>query len=201
MPKRARSVLWVCLIMAGYVFLLAGCGRKSAKEPGMVFEKNGSIRVTNVENFSAPYYSEKELEQIIDEGIAAYDGEIKKESLSVDHQTAYLTMTYRSADLYSDYNDVFLFYGSVKEAQQQGIDLTPILGAVSAKQSMHILTASKLQDLSDNILIVVSETGLVTVPRPVLYMSANVTAGTKKNTCRIQEAGKDSPAILILDGK
>ncbi len=201
MPKRFCPVFWICIVLSVCIFMLSGCGGKADKEPGMVFEKNGSIRVTNVENFSAPYYSEKELEQTIDDSIASYDGGIKKDSLSVDHQTAYLTMTYRSADLYSEYNNVFLFYGTVREAREQGIDLSPILGAVSTKQSMHILTAAKLEDLADNMLIVMTEPGTVSFPKSVLYMSSNVTAGTKKNTCRIQEAGKEVPAILILDKK
>ena len=127
-----RKSKWFChKTVAGMLFLLifvcTGCA--SGKDPDRTtveVGEDGSITQYIVEDFSADYYDAGEMKERIQTEIAAIpkeDGTVTLKDYKVKNKTAKVKLTYSSTKAFERFNHEILFFGTVKEAQEVGLDL------------------------------------------------------------------------------
>ena len=185
------------------VCLLAACkdGGGSPAENSAVFSKMGSIRVTSVEPFDEDLYSKKELKNMIDTTVARVgEADVSVESLEVKDNICTLVMEYASSDAFGSFNEgVPFFYGTCSDAVARGFDLSPLYGQPSMVRSSRIMTAGKVQEFADHMLIYVTSPQTLYLPGKAVYATANVRLDDKDNKAVLADSVSVSePAILIL---
>jgi len=191
----------------GVILLLKGCQTREVKaitRSTVEFRRNGSLIVTSVEPFERDYYDEKELRALIDEALGKYNLNGKKIELNqfdVDNKNAVLQLSYQSSADYRAFNDTMLFDGTVQEAQEQGIDLSAILSAVSRQNSSRIFTAGDFPALSGNRVIVLAEAMDIVLPRreKIMYASANLNVTDDQHAAAAGNITRSSYAVIILE--
>lgn len=115
---------WLCmgLCMLLCTGLLAGCGTTLDSDSSVVYvDEKGKVISLDVENMEEEYYDQAELEAFVNEQINAYTevhgkDTVKLDSLKVVDGIGKLKMEYESAQVYSDFNGIELFSGTVVEA-------------------------------------------------------------------------------------
>lgn len=190
-------VLVLCLILA------AGCGKKEkvSDVSKIVFEKDGSLKVTSVETFDKDYYSEKELEALIRQAVSDHGSGVKEEAFSVKDGMARLRMRYASADDYARFNDAVIYYGTVAGARAAGFDLSSIMGSVNLKDASHLLNEHALDEAADNPLICLTEPGEIEFSHDVLFVNGQVEVMEDNRAWIPGSVSEEAPAILILEKK
>ena len=195
----------MCLILVIMtVCLLTACkdsGEGDSAENAAVFSKKGSIRITSVEPFDEDLYSRKELKSLIDSAVAKVgESSVSMESLEVKDNVCTLVMEYASSDAFVRFNEgVPFFYGTCRDAVAGGFDLSSLYGQPSTVRSSRIMTAGKVQEYADHMLIYVTSPQKLYLPGEAVYVTANVRLEDKNNVAVLADSVSVSePAILIL---
>ena len=119
--------------------------------------------------------------------------------LTVRGGVATLILDYKSVGDYVSFNSAPMFFGTVKDAIEQGYDLRGILSAASRRNTSKILTQRDFEELSSNRLIYVTEKMNLVVPRRILYASGNLKVSADRQAIVNGTISESSPAILILE--
>lgn len=199
------GMLLLCMALAG-----CGDGKTEGKAEGetkveteksgetaalsLEIKKDGSVTETIAEDFSSDYYDAEELKNFILSEVAQFNGG-PKEEISVDRFEekdgfVYVTMTYPSAELYSDYHsgdrsDKLLFFGTVAEAYEAGMDLDVTLRRVKKEEP---LGKEALLGMGESHILIAEEPAQVKVFGKIVGASDNVTVTGRK------QAVMDRPA-------
>ena len=167
------------------------------------FCRNGSVRVTTVEDFAQDYYDASELKKMIREEIASYNetngaGSVKQSEYSVTDGKAKAVLTYQSVSDYQSFNHTTMFVGTVQEAEDQGFDFESIMSAVSRADSSRILNQATLDQLDSNEVIILTEQANVVTAGGILYATPNLGVTDETHASAIDTISAESPAIIIL---
>ena len=128
------------IIMTAVTFLLAvsliGCGKREQTENyagsnTAEVKKDGVITNTIEDSFDSEYYDEALLEEFALREAAEYnhengEGAISIKKLEVKKEKVMLTMEYRTAEDFADFNGYPFFWGTVEEAFDDGYDFAEV---------------------------------------------------------------------------
>ena len=188
--KRIEGILVsICLL---FIFL-TGCGEVSLQEgTNLVFEKNGGVMVTYIEDFPSDYYDSDELAAMNKEEVADYNTKAGREaveiiSTEVSGDKVTLTMHYENADDYGNMNGGSFFCGTVSQGTASGYNLESPLKNVKTGE---LVSTPDWGDLGENRLIVAKGSdadysATVHTYKKILYASENVTVSEDRKTAGI----------------
>lgn len=206
-PRAAAIPAAVLLLLVAAVFVLhtavKALGPKAYDVPTAEFRRDGSIRVTSVESFEEDYYDAAELKSRIREAVAAYNEAggsnlVRQSDFAVTDGTAKVVLTYASSSDYRSFNNMPLFVGTVREAQEEGYDLSSLLSSVSQEDSSRILNEDTLSQLSDNGIILWMEQTDMVVPEEILYATPNLSITDSTHAAAADTISQTAPAIIVL---
>ncbi len=199
------------MICAGFAVilcmgLLSGCSKRTDVDTSTVFiEKKGQIVSMDVEALDKEYYDEAELESYITDHVTEYtaaNGEtVEKIFFEVTDGIAKLQMEYDSYEDYTGFNGIELYTGTVVKAQaaEYGFDTEFCSVSKGSGDSEYALEkVSKEEVLADdsNKVVIIKANVDVQVPGTILYVSAQDTKVTGKNTVSITGEGSSEEAAL-----
>ncbi len=195
----AIAVALICVVRA----VTKALGPEDYDTATIEFRKNGSVRVTSVEDFKEDYYDSAELKKMIREEVASYNesagsGAVKQTDFSVTDAVAEVVLVYQSADDYQSFNHTTMFTGTVQEAEEQGFDFESIMSAVSRADSSRILNQATLDQLDSNQVIILTEQANVVTAQGILYATPNLGVTDETHASAIDTISAESPAIIIL---
>ncbi|MGN1148061.1 MAG: hypothetical protein ACI4TB_06535 [Lachnospiraceae bacterium] len=198
LPAAVFSVL--CTI------LLAGCGttKTDTDVTSLQIDKSGRITHTIVETFDKDFYTVDGLEAMIQEEINDYNasfqnGEVLLESAALSETEAekiVVTMQYSAGDVYSDFNGVELFFGTVAAARAAGYDMNVML--VDSTDASKTVKLTDLTGTDTNHILITNQNIQVGLPYKVLYVSEGVQLMDSK-TVSIQLQNENEADSLKTD--
>lgn len=160
---------------------VAGCSKGNKKidvnevtESTLLAKTNGEIQVATVEDFDKEYYSLSELQDYVDDQIAAYndktgDKKIKVDSVQLVNNKAVMLLNYSGMDQYTAFNEVTAAYfnGGVKD-----LSLTLPATLVNSKNEALASTKEIIQNNKYKVLIL-NEPYHIVVDGKVKFYSDN----------------------------
>lgn len=190
-----KKSLSLCLVLAG-ALLLSGCTQKFEPTESTIFvTSKGVVKSAVMESFEKGYYNFEELSGDIESAVQAYcsggnEGAIVVESLTEGNDMVTLQMQYESAAVYSEFNDMILFSGTLSEAKAAGYSVGELYDTEGQLAEM---TAEEENTLK---VIITEEDVCIQTSGKIKYVSDNVTLiGTK--LVRALEAGVNHPAFVV----
>ena len=186
--RRYGKFLATILILTSFmIFSLTGCGEKEVipvTEPTVEIMADGELIAYLVEDFDKEYYDLGELDAMVREEVAAYVQEnalvteTGKEGLTVESvamaadgsQKVVVALKFGNDEIYADYFDVEVFYGTVAEAEKAGYSLSAAL--ISVKDG-EIFTEELAKKNSRRKILVIEDAVIVRCPKDVLYVGTN----------------------------
>ncbi len=213
----------VTVLAAASLVTLVSCGGTAVTENTIELKKNGKIVEYIAEDFEASYYDADELSSFVDSEVDAWtgenDGSIKVSKDKVEDGTAYVTITYDSADTYADFTGTELFSGSVVQAQSAGYDFD--LDFISADTETasddtedeesdssviegtiisSYISGSEIAGEDDLKVLIIGDAVDVIVPGTVKYVSADFASITGKSKVSVDaEDGADVLVYVIYE--
>ena len=176
------------LLLAAVSLALAGCSmRFSAEEDADYVNKDGEIIGAIVEPFDKDYYDGEELETLLDQEVAEYNGENGRNSIEVDSfdvsgGEVKVMMNYATWADYANFNDVEFFAGVLSDIQGRsyGVGVTFLDTAGN--------TAVSLDEMDGNLRVILLEEPIVVqTSGKIVYVSDNVSIEGDK-LARVQGA-------------
>lgn len=166
------------VLCAAASILLVGCKKEiTFDEPTIEVYKDGTICQTVVETFDKPYYDEAELKAEYDDAIDKFnssnDGKekVSLNDLHVADGNVYVSVEYESYKAASDFQSVQIFYGTVEDALKAGYAFGATLKGI---EDGNMIEKAGLKALEKNHVLITGESGMVDVPKSIVYVSANV---------------------------
>lgn len=189
MKRLGCLILSVCLISG----MLAGCGTVDSDSTIVSIGKKGTVTTIDVEAFEQAYYTEADFRTFAESAINTYNmsHEVDAVTLSefaVTDGIAKLKMEFKSAEDYSEFNDIPLFQGTVVDAVAAGYKFEESFLAVEKGEVTG--SAAKTEILADadlNIVIIQANTD-VRVNGKICYVSKQNVTVTAKDTVSIRDA-------------
>ena len=189
-----KKSLSLCLVLTG-ALLLSGCSQKFEPTESTIFvTSKGVVRSAVMESFDKGYYNFEELSGDIESAVQAYcsdgnEGAIVVESLTEENEMVTLQMQYESAAVYSEFNDMILFSGTLSEAKAAGYSLNELYDTQGQQVEM---TAEE-----DTLKVIITEEDVcIQTSGKIKYVSDNVTIIDTK-LARALEAGVKHPAFVV----
>lgn len=193
---RSRNRATIVLALAGVCILnLVGCGEEAAPEPistsTIVLDADGGFTQCRVEPFDREYYQLSELDSMIRQEVQEYvsgaggqnaDGgqPVSVEQVSYlegDSSQVMVALHFTDSQVYEDYMTEVdqqpheLFYGTVRQALEQGYDLG---GSLLDVKKGTVIASAQLEKYMDKLVLVFEDALQVRCPSKVLYCSSNV---------------------------
>ena len=158
---------------------ITGCsgGAGDLNETTLVIGSKGEITHNIVESFDKSYYNEDELRSQINEQIEDYcsskgdDKLIKLKELKILDGVAEAEITFKDYNDYAAFNDVDFFYGTVGEAMAADY---PTDVTLKSSEDDETIGKYEFESLTDNRIIVTSESILIKTPGKIAYTTANI---------------------------
>ena len=176
------------LLLAAASLALAGCSmRFSAEEDAVYVNKDGEIIGAIVEPFDKDYYDGEELETLLDQEVAEYNGEngrnsIEVDSLDVSGGEVKVMMNYATWADYANFNDVEFFAGVLSDIQGRSYGVGVTFLDTSGN------TAVSLDEMDGNLRVILLEEPIVVqTSGKIVYVSDNVSIEGDK-LARVQGA-------------
>lgn len=186
--RRYTKFLTTILILTLFMILgLVGCAEKEeipVMEPTVEVTANGELIAYLVEDFDKEYYDLGELDAMVREEVADYVQEqapvteAGKDGLTVESvamaadgsKKVVVALWFANSQVYADYFDAEVFYGTVAEAQNAGYGLSAALTSVKDGE---ILTEEEAKKNSRRKILVIEGEMIVRCPTEVLYIGTN----------------------------
>lgn len=188
--KKFVSIVLAMMLCAG---LLSGCGVSLDGESSVVYvDKKGTVYSLDVEAMDQDYYDSEELEAYVDEVVSQYtsengSGSVKVNSLTVENGVAKLSMKYKTATDYTNFNGIELYQGNIVEALAAGYVFDGDFAKV--EDGMVVGTATKQEIYSQeelNVVIIRANTD-VQIEGEICYVSCENVKLTGTDSVSIRE--------------
>ncbi len=187
---RAGTGAFNKIVMAGSMgFIIAltmcGCGQEKEKVSTMTIDQEGKISYVIYESFDREYYSVDELSGMAEDEIAEYNSEYISEKITLEGTELVerekgpmvkMVMTYDSYQDFSNFNQESLFFGTIKEAREQGYNVSTSL--VDSKGDR--FPDSFLEDHEDQHIVITNDRANIITPYNIEYMSNGAKLKGKK---------------------
>ena len=190
-----RKSLGLCLVLTG-ALLLSGCSQKFEPTESTIFvTSKGVVKSAVMESFEKGYYNLEELSGEIESAVQAYcsegnEGTVVVESLTEANDMVTLQMQYADAAVYSEFNDMVLFSGTLSEAEAAGYSFDELYDLEGQQAE---LTAEEENTLK---VIITEEEVCIQTSGKIKYISDNVTMIDTK-LARALEADVEHPAFVV----
>ncbi|RKM56020.1 hypothetical protein D6855_15435 [Butyrivibrio sp. CB08] len=182
--------------------VLCGCGQSKENVSTMTIDSEGKVSYVIFEDFSEDYYNIDELSQMAEKEIAEYNSEYISpkialegtELIEVEESTPIVKMalTFDSYSDFSNFNQESLFYGTVKEAREEGYTIST--GLVDGKGEK--LPDSYLEDHQDRHIVITNDRAHIKTPYNIEYMSNGVNLNGKKEA-EVSAVTADTVQLLL----
>lgn len=188
----------MALCLAG---VASGCGQQKENVTTMTIDPEGKVSYVIYEDFSEDYYDATELSEMAEREIAEYNSEYISEKVALlgteviqdeDSSKVKLEMTFDSYSDFSNFNQESLFFGTVKEAREQGYNVST--GLVDNKGEK--LPDSYLEDHEDRHIVITNDRARIVTPYNIEYMS-NGTVLNGKKEADISAITADTVQLLL----
>ncbi|RDY32679.1 hypothetical protein [Lachnotalea glycerini] len=168
---KAYSVVLIMLM------LITGCTLKSfdADTNTVYVKKDGTVMQALIEDFGESYYDSKELEELINENVSAYNGDtdkVKVEKYNVNDNVAKLITSFSSASDYAKFNNVEFFAGTISDAKSEEYDFNQEFTAIEDKNTVG---AETIKSLTQYKVVIFEENVQIKTDSKILYLSDNAT--------------------------
>lgn len=168
---KAYSVVFIMLM------LITGCSLKSfdADTNTVYVKKDGTVMQALIEDFGESYYDSKELEELINENVSAYNGDtdkVKVEKYNVNDNVAKLITSFSSASDYAKFNNVEFFAGTISDAKSEEYDFNQEFTAIEDKNTVG---AETIKSLTQYKVVIFEENVQIKTDSKILYLSDNAT--------------------------
>lgn len=196
-----KKIAVVCSMALCLALAAAGCGQQKESVTTMTIDPEGKVSYVIYEDFSEDYYDVTELSDMAEKEIAEYNSEYISEKVALlgtevieneDQSKVKLEMTFDSCQDFSNFNQEFLFYGTVKEAKEQGYKIST--GLVDDKGEK--LPDSYLEDHEDRHIVITDDRSRIVTPYSIEYMSNGTTLNGKKEA-DISAVTTDAVQLLL----
>lgn len=186
----------ICLVL-----MLAGCGQQKENVTTMTIDSEGKVSYVIYEDFSEDYYDVTELSAMAEKEIAEYNSEYISEKIALlgievveneDQSKVKLEMTFDSYSDFSNFNQESLFFGTVKEAREQGYKISTGLVDKNGEK----LPDSYLEDHEDKHIVITDDRARIVTPYSIEYMSNGTTLNGKKEA-DISAVTADTVQLLL----
>ena len=178
--------------------LLIGCAA-SQDTSSMTIKKDGVVKSYIVEEFTAPYYDEYELQQSAEADILAYNDEtgedaIELKKFKLEEGILRATVEYQTSKDYESFNEETLFVGLLSEAEKDGYDVEGTFYA--ADDLYQKLTYEEIQKEGDYHVVIFTEPVNVKVADKVIYISDGLQKGNSAKEVSITDDTKEIYYII-----
>ena len=178
-----KKIISVILSIMVAAFVFAGCASSVAKPVEEVsattlnIMKDGRIISTIVEDFSESYYDQTEMTEEINSEINSFNATHESDSVVlnsvlVTNQIAKVQMTFKNADIYSEFTKEFLFVGTVKEALDTGKDLKVTLKVPGSENETIGMT--EIYQMSSEYIVISGEKIHIRCEGKPIYISEDI---------------------------
>lgn len=177
------------LLCAG---MLAGCKTSVSSEQSLVYvDKKGRVVSIDVESLEESHYDESELENFVKEEIDNYTNEhgkgtVSLEELKVEEGQAKLTMKYKTAQDYTDFNGIELYQGKIVKALAAGYDFKADFLKVENGKVTGSATTKEIYATEDLKVVIIKANNDVQVPGDICYISGENVTLTGADSVSIQ---------------
>ena len=178
--KRAAAIGVAILMPSIFLF---GCGSSGIETTTVNINKDGKVVSTIVEDFGESYYDLKELSDMAAKEVSAYNSEFISEKVFLEssgqnEETKAVTMviSFNSTSDYSHFNQVSLFYGTVREALDKGYSVSEDLVDRDGK----VLGSEGINDNLDKHIIITNDKTNMVAPYNITYMTGGTRLKGKK---------------------
>ena len=181
------------LILA--TMLLSGCGAKwEPQSTSILVDKKGVITHYMIEDFNQPYYSMDELKGQIESASSAYNQGVGREEATKlnqvtvdDNNMIKVELQYENYQDYFDFNEKFLFVGTVSDGYSKGYEY-PAMTGVSKDDSL--AGNAQVIEKGDMKIVILEEAMQVRLPGKIAYISDGVKAIDEKTAVNLNEGQK-----------
>lgn len=190
------------ILMTGVViFSLCACGQDvSTEETSVKIEKDGTVVNTIIEEFDETLYNVEDLKSMVLSEVASFNSASDGKSISVDKLEAKdgkvtVSMTFAGTGQYAEFNEKVLFYGTISEAYQAGLDFDITLN--STKKDGGQIGKEEILGMNDYGIVILEEPIAVMTPSKIVYASSNVEVLSAKSA-KVTST-EQSAAYLIIE--
>ena len=198
--KAAILILGTCAAA-----MLAGCDEKlDVNKNTIALQRGGKVLEAAVEDFSQDYYDAEELESYIQKTVDDYTADHGKNSVSVtesrvEDKKAYLTLKYEDVETFSDFTGIECFSGSIVQAQTEGYAFdTDFYAVEDGAVSKETVSADEVLKEDDLKVFIVKENSDIVVPGKVVYVSAQGTGVSAKDTVTVEPKENDTDESILV---
>lgn len=178
--------------------LLTGCGEKLESDTSVLYVSNkGEVTAIEVENFEENYYDAEELEKYVSDAAEKYHethgkDSVKIEELTVDGNTAKLTMKYKTTEDYTNFNGIELYQGKVVETLAAGYTYEGDFVKVEEGKAAGTATKQEIYQGEGLKAVVIRANMDVKVDGDICYVSNGNVSLTGTDSVSIREEGNDA---------
>lgn len=188
----------VGILCATVIFaMLVGCSSNKGDVTNISIDKNGKVTNAIYEEFGQAYYDLEELSDVALAEISTYNNEYTQEKVTLESaeivdESGYVkvVMKYESAYDYAHFNHLTLFYGTVKEAVDNGYSIEGLVDKAGTK------FAGDLSEYYDNHVVITSDKSNIRTPYDVAFMTEGVVLNGKKEAV-LQDTTADTVVLLL----
>lgn len=173
-------------------------------ETYLVVQEDGTLTETVIDRLDQNYYNAEELGQMITSTVGEYNQDhgadaVIVDSLSLENNQVILTMTYKTAGDYADYNNVRFYNGSMLGAELEGYLFYNEFRKVNdgVAESENITNEEPLKHKEYQVLVT-DDSHLVQVTGDVVYVSANASPMGKREVQPVEEVEEVEQEGLVL---
>ncbi len=185
--------------IAAAALFLAACGGGSEDVSTVRIDAQGEVSSVVFDDFSESYYDIDELKEMAVGEIDTFNADyitprvfFEEAELVNDGTTVKLSMNYKTAKDYTDFNGSKLFFGTVEEAKEKGYTISDKL--VSRKGDT--IDVSVVDEQTDRHVIITNDKSNIIAPYNIEYMSGGVELIGKKEAV-LSSTGEEEVQLLL----
>ena len=195
MKKRMLAALLLTLPLLA----LSGCGESEKDVSTIQIDAQGEVKSVVFDEFGESYYNIDELKEMAVSEIENFNADyisprvfFEDASLSDDGSSVKLSMNYKSAKDYADFNDTMLFFGTVEEANNKGYTISDRLHG----RDGNAIDLSIISDHPERHVIITNERANIIAPFNIDYMTDGVELNGKKEAV-LSEVTDETVQLLL----
>ncbi len=147
--------------------------------------EDGSVVSNDVIYFDTVKYNQNDLSNFIDRTIGEYnkehgEGEVQKDSLSIENNVASLILGYKDAKTYADFSGIELYMGTMPDAVKAGYDFQGKYAKIENGKAVEC-SLSEISSQKDLKVAIIKANTKIQVDGAICYISADNVAGYGKN--------------------
>lgn len=188
------------MILLGSI-LFAGCSKKLQADTDTVYiEEDGTVQSVDTGLLNEEYYDVEELEQYIESAVSSVnesdEDAMKLVELKTSDNDVKLTLSYKSPEVYEEFNGLTLFSGTVAEAKESGYGFDPVFYSVSEGEKQQEIDSDEILSNNETKIIIIEADVNVKVDGEIIAISGKNTEISDKDLAVITTENEDMTSDL-----